>query len=113
MLILNLSIKKSESSKVLHLVKVWIMAIKYSLLRTSEYVWVRGEYFSADWNGNNNYLYLTYPTRYRVNSSTRLRGKHRIINGSPGDFSVLSRDVVGHFGGKVVVIPTVRDFYID
>ena len=105
--------KKSESSKVLHLIKAWIMAIKYSLLRTSEYVWVRGEYFAADWNGNNNYLYLTHPTCYRVNSSTRQRGKHRIINGSPGDFSVLSRDVVGHFGGKVVVIPTVRDFYID
>ena len=113
MLILNLSIKRSESSQVLHLVKVLIMAIKYSLLRTSEYVWVRGEYFSADWNGNNNYLYLTYPTRYRVNSSTRLRGKHRIINRSPGDFSVLSMDVVGLFGGKAVVIPTVRDFYID
>ena len=113
MLILNLSIKKSESSKVLHLGKVWIVAIKSSLLRTSEYVWVRGGYFSADWNGRNNYLYLTHTTRYRVNSSTRLRGKHRIINGSPGDFSVLSRDVVGLFGGKVVVIPTVRDFYID
>ena len=105
--------KKSESSKVLHLVKVWIMAIKYSLLRTTEYVWVRGGYFSADWNGRNNYLYLAHPTCYRVNSSTRLRGKHRIINRSPGDFSVLSMDVVGHFGRKVVVIPTVRDFYID
>ena len=105
--------KKSESSKVLHLIKAWIMAIKYSLLRTSEYVGVRGEYVLAGWNGNNNYLYLTYPTRYRVNSSTRLTGKHGIINGSSGDFSVLSRGVVGHFGGKVVVKPTVRDFYID
>ena len=105
--------KKNESSKVLHLIKAWIMAIKYSLLRTLEYVWVRGEYCAAEWNGNDNYLFLTYPTCYRVNSSTRQRGEHRIINGSPGDFSVLSRDVVGHFGGKVVVIPTVRDFYID
>ena len=113
MLILNLSIKKSESSKVLHLCKVWIVAIKSSLLRTSEYVWVRGGYFSADWNGRNNYLYLTHPTRYRANSSTGLRGKHRIINRPSGDFSVLSRDVVGHFGGKVGVIPTVRDFYLD
>ena len=113
MLILNLSMKKSESSKVLHLIKAWIMAIKYSLLRTSEYVWVRGEYFSADWNGNNNYLYLTYPTRYRVNSSTRLRVKRGIINGLSGDLSVLSRNLAGHLGGKVVLIPTVRDFYID
>ena len=113
MLILNLSIKKSGSSKVLHLVKVWIMVIKYSLLRTSEYVWVRGGYFPADWNGRNNYLYLTHPTRYRVNWSTRLRGKHRIIHRSSGDFSVLSMGVVGYFGGKVAVIPTVRDLYID
>ena len=86
---------------------------KDSLLRKSEYVRISEWYGSANWNGSNNYLYLAYPTRYRVNSSTRLRGKHRVINGSPGDFSVLSRDVVGHFGGKVVVIPTVRDFYID
>ena len=86
---------------------------KDSLLMKSEYVRISEWYGSADWNGSNNYLYLAYLTRYRVNSSTRLRGKHRIINGSPGDFSVLSRDVVGHFGGKVVVIPTVRGFYID
>ena len=113
MLILNLSIKKSGSSKVLHLVKVWIMAVKSSLLRTSEYVWVRGENVLADWNGRNNYLYLTHPIRYRVNSLTGLRGKHRIINRPSGDFSVLSMGVVGYFGGKVAVIPTVRDLYID
>ena len=105
--------KKSESSKVLHLIKAWIMAIKYSLLRTSEYVWVRGKYFSADWNGRNNYLYLTYPTRYRVNSSTRLRVKRGFINGPSGDLSVLSRNLAGYFGGKVGLFPTVRDFYID
>ena len=86
---------------------------KDSLLRKSEYVRISEWYGSADWNGSNIYLYLAYTTRYRVNSSTRLRGKHRIINGLPGDFSVLFKDVVGHFGGKVVVIPTVRDFYID
>ena len=97
---------------MLDLVKVWIMAIKSSSLRTSEYVWFRGG-GSADRNGRNNYLYLTLPTLYRVNSSTGLRGKHRIINRPSGDFSVLFMDVVGHFGGKVVVIPTVRDFYID
>ena len=86
---------------------------KDSLLRKSEYVRISEWYGSADWNGSNNYLYLAYPTRYRVNSSTGLRGKHRIINRPSGDFSVLSMDVVGHFGGKIVVIPTVRDFYID
>ena len=86
---------------------------KDSLLRKLEYVRISEWYGSADWNGSNNYLYLAYPTRYRVNSSARLRSKHRIINGSPGDLFALSRDVVGHFGGKIVVIPTVRDFYID
>ena len=112
-LILNLSMKKSESSKVLHLIKAWIMAIKYSLLRMSEYVRARGEYFSADSNGNNNYLHLTFLARYRVNSSTRLRVKRGFINGPSGDLSVLSRNLAGYFGGKVGLSPTVRDFYID
>ena len=86
---------------------------KDSLLRKSEYVRISEWYGSADWNGSNNYLYLAYPTRYRVNSSARLRVKRGVINGLSGDLSVFSRNLVGLFGGKVVLIPTVRDFYTD
>ena len=86
---------------------------KDSLLRKSEYVRISEWYGSADWNGSNNYLYLAYPTRYRVNSSTRLRVKRGLINGPSGDLSVLSRNLAGYFGGKVGLFPTVRDFYID
>ena len=86
---------------------------KGSLLRKLEYVRISEWYGSADWSGSNNYLYLAYPTRYRVNSSTRIRAKRGIIDGLSGDLSVLSRNLAGHFEGKVVLIPTVRDFYID
>ena len=86
---------------------------KDSLLMKSEYVRISEWYGSADWSGSNNYLYLAYPTRYRVNSSTRLRVKRGFINGPSGDLSVLSRNLAGYFGGKVGLSPTVRDFYID
>ena len=64
--------------------------------------------------GDNNYLYPAYPTRSRVNSLIRRRGKREIMwlrlgldlpksefnNGSPGDLSVFSMDVVDYFGER-------------
>jgi len=92
-------------------------------LDTPNILWSRGWYSIADWTGSNNYLYPAYPTRFRVRSLMKLKGKEGIIwlrlgsdpakpeyeNGSPGDITVFANQVLGKLSGPVVLITTDGD----
>ena len=98
-------------------------AIQRYALHKPEYLWSRGWYRFADWSGSNNWIYPVYPTRYRISSLHRLRGKKGVIwlrlgsdppkpeydNGAPGDVTLFSRKVVGQLGGPVVLITSDGD----
>ena len=88
-----------------------------------KFLWSKGWYLAADWSGNSNLWYPALPTRYRVKSLRRLRGKQGVIwirlgsdppkpefdNGNPGDVQLFSQQVIGRLGGPVVLVTTDGD----
>ena len=94
-------------------IKHWTLATINRIMSRSDLLWSRGWSQVVDWSGTNNLIYPSLPTRYRVKSLKRLRGRSGLIwirlgseppkpemdNGAPGDLVVFSRDVAGQLGG--------------
>ncbi len=98
-------------------------------IQPPDVLWSRGWSYFADHAGDGSFLYPAYPTRYCVANLRNLRGKQGVLwlrlGSYPiredwgrehmsrlGDIATFSRDVVGHLGGKTVLVTTDGDMSV-